>query len=1486
MSADNGTVIAPNGCPIESLPEDPTHLFSSKGITLDLPRIGWIASGCFTVLSTAISLVLIYRHCQYYTKPNQQRYIVRMLLMVPIYAITSWFSFVYVREAVYYDTIRVLYEAFVIASFLILLLQYLGDSLEDQKRALKRHKKTERWFFPLCCLKYNPSRPHFLQYMKWGILQYVPLNVFATVLTIVLQIQGAYCESSWNPKFGHVWILIINTTSVTIATYFLIMFYFTIREDLKEYSPFYKFLAVKLVIFFSFWQSVLIEGLVYFGFIKATTYWSTNDISVGINAVLIDVEMVFFALMHLKAFSYKPYVPLVPNPDLPQHQQGLLSNNSAGNNNNNNNNYNGNGDGDLNSNDTSPNHGNLNQNEPNSNRLQQQQQQPQRSLTGRRKPPPGADPNPDSDPTDRTTSKSKDKKGGKDTEPPEMIMDLTQKTHIWKGLLDSFNPLDTLRELSYGVMYMYRWARGIPVDKDSRRLLDLERAFGRQRPEVPYVPTKEEEEEEKRKKDKKAKKKNKKDLSDLDSGNDDGDDDDDHKPVRNRAQEEDVAIEKGGANIDGNDDGDNYDGGGYGRSNRDRDLFVGDYGPRNDRAGTDPYYAPGFDFSNLPGLSQQQPQPQQRRTDTAYDMGYGESNYPMGTIRSGGIGGGGGATAETATVGRSVARKPVSRFAIINNATTAATNPTPAATPGPGGRPGKQQQQQRMPSVEYLDKEDAARTERATLPDIQPEPVIRKIALSGLYVDGPDSPGDSSLDIPMPMSFQQHHPLHQQLRQQQQQQQYQQQWPYQGRYDARNPGARNWGWDGEREQQNVQEREPLWQGQERSDREPVRFEHRDRDLERAAAAPPTVGTANYVLPTPVPFISTRPDPTRRDIGGHVAVEGGDLQTAVDRNYVARGDTVQRERELGKSNVDPNTSGTAVAAAAEATRIEIVDRDLGSVAPAVTAAATATTTTALQKDGSHPKDNSTSHAVPDRQFYHHREASRSDPEVSRFGLDYEESYQEEELFHPGKLGQDRFQTHYYESDPILTDQIAALAVATSTDEKELGPRQDLQHPDVQDSIDPIVAQYNQLQNRQRLQEQQRQQEELRLQREQQRQQQKEQQQQQQQQREQPRQQPLHVKAGSTSRPSQHQQATLRRRNSLESLDSDSTVSGRGAFRAHAAAVGLYNRDYGGYGVSHGSTSSSSAGGPSRENRYQRAYRYPMPLPQPVPPAQFYRFPQDRDMYERRKREQQQQQRPQQQQGRPLQLQQQQHQPLPYGAPLSTLSSAYQQGRDKRDRGYDDESRMYDRPARARQDLAYDRPYFDEEDSYSRYTQRPEPSHLAYGRADAWYQSPPPRPMDTRGAGAGLGARRPVEYGGGGGPDPELARRPMRNDYYRDDGEDLSRQGPIVEEGVLFPASRYAAPFLRDYEMQQREERRRMTGPATAAGGGGGGDVRGAGYSDRSLMAPSPLGPGVGRRRGEFQYDDGGTGVVWTRPHLPPVPRRAVARPGGSASFERS
>lgn len=38
--------------------------------------------------------------------------------------------------------------------------------------------------------------------------------------------------------------------------YCLIQFYYQIRHDIRQYSPFLKILSIKLVIFLSFWQTV------------------------------------------------------------------------------------------------------------------------------------------------------------------------------------------------------------------------------------------------------------------------------------------------------------------------------------------------------------------------------------------------------------------------------------------------------------------------------------------------------------------------------------------------------------------------------------------------------------------------------------------------------------------------------------------------------------------------------------------------------------------------------------------------------------------------------------------------------------------------------------------------------------------------------------------------------------------------------------------------------------------------------------------------------------------------------------------------------------------------------------------------------------------------------------------------------------------------------------------------------------------------------
>jgi uncharacterized membrane-anchored protein len=50
--------------------------------------------------------------------------------------------------------------------------------------------------------------------------------------------------------------MVIEGACVTVAMYCLIQFYIQLKDDLAEHNPLLKVLAIKLVIFLSFWQTV------------------------------------------------------------------------------------------------------------------------------------------------------------------------------------------------------------------------------------------------------------------------------------------------------------------------------------------------------------------------------------------------------------------------------------------------------------------------------------------------------------------------------------------------------------------------------------------------------------------------------------------------------------------------------------------------------------------------------------------------------------------------------------------------------------------------------------------------------------------------------------------------------------------------------------------------------------------------------------------------------------------------------------------------------------------------------------------------------------------------------------------------------------------------------------------------------------------------------------------------------------------------------
>lgn len=52
--------------------------------------------------------------------------------------------------------------------------------------------------------------------------------------------------------------MVFEGASVSIAMFCLIQFYIQLKDDLREYKPLLKIICIKLVIFFSFWQTVSI----------------------------------------------------------------------------------------------------------------------------------------------------------------------------------------------------------------------------------------------------------------------------------------------------------------------------------------------------------------------------------------------------------------------------------------------------------------------------------------------------------------------------------------------------------------------------------------------------------------------------------------------------------------------------------------------------------------------------------------------------------------------------------------------------------------------------------------------------------------------------------------------------------------------------------------------------------------------------------------------------------------------------------------------------------------------------------------------------------------------------------------------------------------------------------------------------------------------------------------------------------------------------
>ena len=106
-----------------------TPLFNS----ITFHHLGLFLSAVFGLISIILALFLVFQHATHYLRPWEQKHIIRILLMIPIYSCVQFLSYLFYRKAVYFQVLGNCYEAFAIASFFTLLCHYVAPNLHDQK---------------------------------------------------------------------------------------------------------------------------------------------------------------------------------------------------------------------------------------------------------------------------------------------------------------------------------------------------------------------------------------------------------------------------------------------------------------------------------------------------------------------------------------------------------------------------------------------------------------------------------------------------------------------------------------------------------------------------------------------------------------------------------------------------------------------------------------------------------------------------------------------------------------------------------------------------------------------------------------------------------------------------------------------------------------------------------------------------------------------------------------------------------------------------------------------------------------------------------------------------------------------------------------------------------------------------------------------------------------------------------------------------------
>ncbi|KAL1289283.1 hypothetical protein HN51_057770 [Arachis hypogaea] len=275
---------------------------------LNPAQITMMGSGFCVMLSMHFTTQLLSQHLFYWKNPKEQKAIIIIILMAPIYAVVSFVGLLDIRGSkeffTFLESIKECYEALVIAKFLSLMYSYLNISISrnivpDEIKGREIHHSFPMTLFQPHTVRLNHHTLKLLKYWTW---QFVVIRPVCSVLMILLQAVGLYPNwLSWG-------FTIILNISVSLALYSLVVFYHVFAKELAPHKPLAKFLCIKGIVFFCFWQGMLLDILGGMGVLKPRHLkLDVEHVEEAMQNILVCIEMVIFSVLQQYAYHVHPY---------------------------------------------------------------------------------------------------------------------------------------------------------------------------------------------------------------------------------------------------------------------------------------------------------------------------------------------------------------------------------------------------------------------------------------------------------------------------------------------------------------------------------------------------------------------------------------------------------------------------------------------------------------------------------------------------------------------------------------------------------------------------------------------------------------------------------------------------------------------------------------------------------------------------------------------------------------------------------------------------------------------------------------------------------------------------------------------------------------------------------------------------------------------------------------------------------------------------